>query len=147
MQRLLAVFHREFHWPLRPSQPPSENAQGQNQETSRCRDGRLCCKGVYGARRLHPVNLHIRSHEAAHRPRDHDPRTHLATSLGISSQKVRVERDGRDHDANDLPGDENGEHHVVIGMFDSEAEEEDGDGHDGGGEPDDYEAGFGLDVA
>lgn len=99
------------------------------------------------ARRLHPVDLHIRNHEAAHGPSDHDPGAHLAASLGVGSQKVCVERDGRDHDAGDLPGDENGEHHVVVGTFDSEAEEEDGDGHDWCGEPDDYEAGFGLDVA
>lgn len=32
-------------------------------------------------------------------------------------------------------------------MLEGEAEDEDRDGHDGGGEPDDDQAGFGLDVA
>ena len=32
-------------------------------------------------------------------------------------------------------------------VLESEAEDQDGDGHHGGGEPDDDEAGFGLDVA
>ena len=35
----------------------------------------------------------------------------------------------------------------MVRVLDGEAEDEDGDGHDGGREPDDDEAGFGLDVA
>lgn len=34
----------------------------------------------------------------------------------------------------------------MVGVFESEAEDKNGEGHDGGGEPDDNEARFGLDV-
>ena len=35
----------------------------------------------------------------------------------------------------------------MVGVFESEAKDKNGDGHEGGGEPDDDETGFGLDVA
>lgn len=145
--RLVSTLHRETHPPLRHPQSLSEKPQRQNDEPSSSCDARLRGECTHGSGLDDPIDLDIRSHEPSHRLAHDDPRADLAAAFGIRVQEVRAQRDGRDHDAHDLPGEEDRDHDVVVGVSEGEAEHEDRYGHDGGGQPDDDEAGFGLDVA
>ena len=104
-------------------------------------------KRILGPRLEHPIDLNVDGHEPAHVPAKADPSANLSASLGVRIQQVRIQGDGGDHDAHELPGEEDGDDHVVVGVLEGEAEDEDRHGHDGGGEPDDDQARFGLDVA
>ena len=146
-RRLVATFHGKIHPALRLSQTTSEQTQSQNDETGGSSDGCLHGECIDESRPGHPVNLSVHSHEAAHGPSHDDPRANLSAPFGIRVQKVCVQRHGCDHNAGDLSGEENSEHHVVVGVPEGEAKDEDRYGHDRGREPDDNQAGFWLDVA
>ena len=147
LPRLIARLHGKIHPTLRLPQPPPEKAQSQNDEPGGSSNGGLHGERIHGPGPDHPVNLNVRSHEAAHGPPHDDPRADLSAPFGVRVQEVRVQRHGGNHDAGDLSGEEDGEDQVVVGVAEGEAEDEDRHGHDGGREPDDDQAGFGLDVA
>ena len=145
--RLVATLHGEVHPALRLPQTFSEQAESQNDKTGGSGDSSLHGKRIERTGPDHPIDLNVRSHEAAHGPSNGDPRADLSAAFGVGVQKVCVQRHGRDHDAGDLSGGENGEHHVVVGVPEGEAKDEDRHGHDGRREPDDDQAGLWLDVA
>ena len=145
--RLITTLHSKVHPPLRPPNPLPKHAQEKHQEPRRRRDPRLRAQRLQRPVPRHPVDLYVRRHKPTHRPAHIDPRVHLAAALRVRVQEVGVERDGRDHDAGYLHGEEDGDDDPVVDALEGEAEDEHGDGHGGRGEPDDDEAGFGLDVA
>lgn len=128
---LIATLHSEVHPPLRPPDPLPKQPQQQHQKPRRRRNPRLGAQRLHRPVSRHPIDFHIRGHEAAHGPANGDPRAYLAAALRVRVQEIGVERDGRDHDACDLAGEEDGEDDPVVGVLEGEAEDEDGHGHNG----------------
>ena len=100
---------------------------------------------MLGSTLRHPIDLNIRRHEPAEGSANHNPRVHLTAAFRITVQQVCIERHGGYHDAADLGGEENGKDPVGPDALEGETDDEDGDGHERGGEPDDDEARFGND--
>lgn len=143
---LIATLQNEFHPTLRHPNPLPKQPQHQHQNPRRRRYPRLGPQHLHWPIPRHPINLHIRGHEAANGLAHGNPRAYLATALRIRIQEIGVDRDGRNHDACDLRSNEDGDDDPVVDVLEGEAEDKGGNAHDRRREPDDDEAGFGLDV-
>lgn len=76
-----------------------------------------------------------------------DPAGNLARGFRVTVEVVGVQGDGGDHDAEDVQAPEEGGDHVVVGVFEGEAQADQAGEHERGREPDGAQAGLGLEVA
>jgi hypothetical protein len=80
-------------------------------------------------------DLEITGDEPTNHPSHVDPYRDLARSLRIGVEVVRIYNHGRDHEADDIEAPCEGRKHVVVGVFETEAEGHQAGDHGGGREP------------
>jgi len=135
---------------MRPSapqpQPLAPDLQDDNQDKSPRADGRLDAEALRRAHLLRPFDLEVADDEPSGHPCPVQPRGHLAGSVGVGIEEVGGDGGGGDHDAEDVETPAEGGDHVVVGVLEGEAEEDEAGDEEGGGDPEGPEARFGFET-
>ena len=122
--------------PIMPQPLPVYLQQHHQQKRPR-RNARLRPQGRHGPHGRRPRHLPLRDENPARRAGEVQPGGDLARGLGVGVERVGVDADGGDHDAEDVQAPAERGQHVGVAVLQREAEQHEPCDHEGCGDVDD----------